>query len=64
MSIPYISLSSLNLDDDINKSLMVTQEKTKSRTQPKYKLTLKEKNKSGRNKNKKQVNEGPIIKRY
>jgi hypothetical protein len=31
-SIPYISLSSLNVDDDINKSLTVTQEKIKNNT--------------------------------
>jgi hypothetical protein len=30
--IPYISLSSLNVDDDINKSLTITQEKTKNNT--------------------------------
>jgi hypothetical protein len=59
MSIPYISMSELNVDDNINKSLMVTQEKVKQRVQPKYnKLTSKEKNK-----NRKQVNEGPIIKK-
>jgi hypothetical protein len=46
-------MNELNIDEDINKNLMVIQEKTKSRTQPKYKLILKESNKSGRNKNKK-----------
>jgi hypothetical protein len=44
MSIPYISLSSLNVNDYINKSLTVTQEKAKQRVQPKYKFTSKEKN--------------------
>jgi hypothetical protein len=61
MSIPYISLSSLNVDNNINKNQTVIHEKTNSRTQPKYKVTSKESNKSGR---RKQVNEGPIIKSY
>jgi hypothetical protein len=30
MKIPYISLSLVNIDDDTNKSLIVTQEKTKN----------------------------------
>jgi hypothetical protein len=30
-------MSELNVDDKINENLMVIQEKTKSRTQPKYK---------------------------
>jgi hypothetical protein len=58
MSIPYISLSSPNVDDDINKSLTVIQEKAKRRAQPKYKPILKEKNK-----NTKQFKEGVIIKK-
>jgi hypothetical protein len=53
LSIPYKSMSEVNVDDDINKNLMVIQEKIKSNTQPKYKLTLKESTKGGRNKNKK-----------
>jgi hypothetical protein len=32
MKIPYISISSLNVDNDINKNLTVIHEKTKSRT--------------------------------
>jgi hypothetical protein len=58
MSIPYRSISELNVNDDINKSLKITQEKVKQRVQPKYKLTSKEKNK-----NTKQFNEGTIIKK-
>jgi hypothetical protein len=52
MKTPYRSISELNIDNDINKNLTVTQEKTKSRTYSKYKLSLKESNKSVINKNK------------
>jgi hypothetical protein len=38
MKIPYISKSSLNVDDDINKNQTDIHEKTKSKTQPKYNL--------------------------
>jgi hypothetical protein len=56
MSIPYRSISELNVDKDINKSLIVTQEKTNRKLQPIYKLTSKEKNK-----NTKRFNEDAII---
>jgi hypothetical protein len=64
LSIPYKSMSELNVDEYINENLMTIQEKRKSRIQPKHKLTLKESSKSGRNKNKKQINQDTIIKKY
>jgi hypothetical protein len=46
-------MSELNVDDEINKTLTVKQEKPKTNTQPKYKLILKERSKSRRKKIKK-----------
>jgi hypothetical protein len=54
-------MSKHNAEDEINGNQMGIQEKPKSRTQPK--LILKESSKSGRNKNKRQVNESIIIKK-
>jgi hypothetical protein len=44
MKIPYISLSSLNVDNDINKSQMDIHDKTKSKTPSIRNSILKNKN--------------------
>jgi hypothetical protein len=46
MKIPYISLSSVNVDNDINKNLTIIQEKPKSKTPYIYNSILKNKNKT------------------